>query len=93
MVPVKPGNKLGGEKGEIVALGAEISALNGAQGEVGVSLKKCFFTIFINQPVFAKTAGLSDKTARFQKCPANFVSLPDSMSDEKLIQKNAQTVF
>ena len=36
-----------------------------------------------HSPVFAKTAGLSDKTAKFQKCPANFVSLPDSMSNEK----------
>ena len=34
--------------------------------------------------VFAKTIGLSDKTAKFRKCPANFVSLPDSMSDETL---------
>ena len=34
--------------------------------------------------VFAKTAGLSDKTAKFRKCPMNFVSLPDSLSDEKL---------
>ena len=32
--------------------------------------------------VFAKTAGLSDKTAKFRKCPMNFVSLPDSLSDE-----------
>ena len=40
-----------------------------------------------------KTTGLSDKIAKFRKCPANFVSLPDCMSDEKLIQKNAQTVF
>ena len=40
-------------------------------------------------PVIAETADLSDKTAEFHKCPANFVSLPDSMSDEKLIQ----TVF
>ena len=40
-----------------------------------------------------KTASLSDKTAKFLKCPANFVSLPDSISDEKLIQKNAQKVF
>ena len=38
---------------------------------------------FVCCTVFAKTAGLSDKTARFPKCPANFVSLPDSMSDEK----------
>ena len=44
----------------------------------------------INHP---ENPGLSDKTAKFQKCPANFVSLPDSMSDEKLIQKKAQTVF
>ena len=48
--------------------------------------------VLANQ-VFAKTAGLSDKTAKFRKCLAIFVSLPDSMSDEKLIQKNAQTVF
>ena len=45
------------------------------------------------QAVFVKTAGLSDKTAKFQKCLANFVSLPARMSDEKLIQKNTQTVF
>ena len=45
------------------------------------------------QTVFAKTAGLTDKTAKFQKCPANFVSLSDSMSDEKLNHKNALTVF
>ena len=39
-----------------------------------------------------KTAGLSEKTAKFQKCLANIFSLPDS-NDEKLIQKNAKTVF
>ena len=37
----------------------------------------------------------TDKTAKFRECPANFVSLPDNtcMSDKKLTQKNAQTVF
>ena len=34
--------------------------------------------------VFAKTVGLSDKTGKFLKCPANFVSLPDIMPNEKL---------
>ena len=37
------GTKLGGDWGEMVALGAENSALNGTQGEVGVSLKKKSF--------------------------------------------------
>ena len=36
-------NKLGGDQGEIVALGVENSPENGTQGEVGVSLKKFFF--------------------------------------------------
>ena len=35
-----------------------------------------------------KTSGLLDKTAKFKKCMANFVSLLNSMSDEKLIQTN-----
>ena len=39
--------------------------------------------------VFAKTVGLSDKTGKFFKCPANFISLPDIMPN----QKNTQTVF
>ena len=43
--------------------------------------------------VFTKTAGLSDKTAKFQKCQANFVSLPDSMSDKKSIQKTPRQCF
>ena len=34
----KAGNKLGGDYGEIVTLGAENLAFNGTQGEVGVSL-------------------------------------------------------
>ena len=34
--------------------------------------------------VLAKNDGLSNKTAKFRKCPMNFVSLPDSLSDEKL---------
>ena len=38
----------------------------------------------IQVPVFARTACLSDKTSKFLNCPANFVTLPDSMSDEKL---------
>ena len=46
-----------------------------------------------DEAVFAKTTSLSDKTAKFQNCPANFVSLLDSMSDKKIIQKNSQTVF
>ena len=43
--------------------------------------------------VFAKTAGLSDKTDKFQKCPANFVSLPVSMSEEESIQKTPGQFF
>ena len=43
--------------------------------------------------VFAKTAGLSDKTAKFQECPANFVSLQDSVSDEKLFKKMHRQCF
>ena len=45
-----------------------------------------------NHAVFAKTAGLLDKTAKFQKCPTIFVSLSDSMSDEKINPENSQTV-
>ena len=37
------GVKLGGDLGEIVALWGQNFALNRAQGEVGVSLKKNFF--------------------------------------------------
>ena len=40
-------------------------------------------TMLIKFSVLAKTAGVSDKTAKFKKCPANFVSLPDSMSTKK----------
>ena len=46
--------------------------------------------------VFKKTTGLSDKTAKFRKCPANLVSLPDSMSDsptKNYNPENALTVF
>ena len=38
----------------------------------------------LSKTVFVKTVGLSDKTGKFLKCTVNFVSLPDSMSDEKL---------
>ena len=40
-----------------------------------------------------KTAGLSDKTTKFQECPANFVSLPDNVSDEKLLKNMHRQCF
>ena len=49
-----------------------------------------YFAGHMTKTVFAKTAGLSDRTAKFQNC---LVNLSDSMSDKKLIQKNVQTVF
>ena len=53
--------------------------------------------VIVMQPgfcsVFAITAGLLDKTAKFQKCTANFVNLPDSMSDVESIQKTPGQCF
>ena len=58
------------------------------------SLRRRQFSVsaFMAQ-VFAKTVSMSDKTDIFQKCPPNFVRLPDRMSDGKIMQKITLGIF
>ena len=57
-------------------------------------VNECAASCLLNvQRVVLGNAGLSDKTAKLQECPAIFVSLPDSVSDKKYSKKCTDSVL